>query len=147
MSKQVYIGKVKSDGFDYYKEYAFNERVDFPERLSREVSSHALFDRVNWDVLERKDYRVKRAGYGLSVVKLTKTELIKYLSDPEYKEEINILLSAASVLPDSGEYLLAAYESADPEERDAEDAVEAIETDEAAKARRAAANCFFNRGR
>jgi len=128
MSRQVYIGKVKSDKFDYYNEFGINECTDLPERISNERAHYSLWSDIYRAVFDNVP-NAKNAGYELNVIKLNKNNLIEYLRNPKYKQRpecfsyidkenyeknasdnIEYFLSVANNLPDD-EYLLVAYEA------------------------------------
>ena len=137
MSRQVYIGKVKSDTFDYYIDDNDNR---LPERISDDKSNYVLWNGIYGDVLHHKIPNSKIAGYECNVIKLNKADLLKYLSKPEYRqrpkcfsyldkeiyekhraEEIDYLISVANGLSEQDEYLLVAYEATSLEEWEAEE--------------------------
>ena len=139
MSNRVYIGKIKSDKFDYYKEYGLFERSPLAERISKEVFNFVLSDEIRSAPLKNLP-NAKNAGYEQYVMKFTKDELIQYLSNPIFKqcpacfpyvnkelyeknssEAIDYLLKVAAELPNTEEYLLVAYESTSLEEWELEE--------------------------
>jgi hypothetical protein len=140
MSRQVYIGKVKSDKFDYYKEFGINECSALPERISHEKSHYSLWDDI-YSAAGNNVPNAKNTGYELHVIKFSKEDLINYLNNPKYKqrpecfnyidkeeyekhavEKIEYLLLIANGLAD-GDYLLVAYEGTCMEEFDLEELV------------------------
>ena len=75
MSRQVYIGKVKSNQFDYYKEYKDSEVTPLPERISKEKANYMLWSDI-YSAVFNKIPNAKHAGYELNVIKFNKADLL-----------------------------------------------------------------------
>ena len=140
MSRQVYIGKVRSAEFDYYKKFLPNECSHLPERISDERPNFALWNSIYHDAYDDNVTNAKNAGYELNVIKFSKADMISYLRDPKFiqcpgcfayvgketyekysTEEIEYLISVANNLADDEEYLLVAYEATSLEEYETEE--------------------------
>jgi len=136
MVTEVYIGKVKSDTFD------FDAKGDwagyFPEALCEKQICHELYYDIVGDAREKK-LNAKQVDWGCFVIKLNKADLIAYLDKDKYKnvnsaerrrlkpvidaagtlfcekKQVEYLIDIAKNLSD-GEYVLVALEGISLEE-------------------------------
>jgi hypothetical protein len=151
MSRQVYIGKLRSEHFDHDK--FTGEGI--PEMICKEQPHFVLFGDIVVDAFINRIPNSSIVDPDCCVIKMNKAEMIKYLSKEKYRqrpecfpymekalyerhasEEMDHLLSAADALSDDEEYLLVACDIISSEEWDAE---EYVMPEETAKAMRIAA--------
>ena len=122
----VYIGKVKSDRFNY--DVAGDWNGYSPERLCELQFMHELYFDIVGDVIDKKP-NTKQTDWGCFVIKMNKADLIRYLGKDKYRrrpecfsylekeayekkssEGIDYLISIAEGLSNDEEYLLVALE-------------------------------------
>jgi len=104
MITEVFIGNVKSEKFDYYKEGDWSGY--YPEVISKSTFDRELFS----DIAAEKES--KTVDWGCWVLKLSKNEIINFLNRDKYSnnESAQDLLKIAMTLENDKEYLLVAFE-------------------------------------
>ena len=107
MVTAVYIGKFNSQAFDYNKMGDWNGY--FPEAISPWYYQSCLY----WDIFKASN--VKQTDWGCWVIKMSKDELVVFITDKyrEYASKANDLkemLLFVDTLNDTDEYLLTAIE-------------------------------------
>jgi hypothetical protein len=124
MELRVYISQLKDEEFDYDIKGPAWDLQYAPKAIGYPgVRVDRLFKDIVRKVLDH-DENTKQTDWGTFVIKLTKTELIEFLSKEGYKDtifpnvlhkktpafiDVNTLLDTARKLAD-GEYLLVAQE-------------------------------------
>jgi hypothetical protein len=103
MVKEVYIGNLKSEKFDYDK------IGETPEGSYPEIIGESTYSDLFWDIMEEDK---KQSDWGCWVVKMTKQQIIDFLGKKKYRDysSAKLLLSIAETLDDNKEYLLVALE-------------------------------------
>ena len=118
MMTDTYIGKVKSERFDY--DIDGNWYGYFPEPICfcKETCKGPYCEckakgmRLYWDIVGEvndKKPNTKQTDWGCFVMKMNKADLVEMLSRDKYKREVS-MLNLAKGLPDTEEYLLVALE-------------------------------------
>jgi hypothetical protein len=124
MESRVYISHLKDEEFDYDVKSPAWDLQYAPKSIGYPgVKIDSLFKDIVRMVLDNEE-NTKQTDWGTFVIKLTKTELIEFLSSEGYKNtifpdvlhkktpaslDVNTLLDTAKELAD-GEYLLVAQE-------------------------------------
>jgi len=121
MELRIYISKLKDEDFDYNIENPNGDSQYAPIPISSSVRIDSLY----WNIFHNEN--TKQTDWGTFVIKLTKTDLINFLSHKGYAQsglpdywksmgkempaslDVNTLLDCAKKLED-GEYLLVAQE-------------------------------------
>jgi len=106
MVTEVFIGNVKSAKFDYYEQE--NWHGYYPEVITESGYDSELF----WDIIREDRQRIKQVDWGCWVLKLSKKDIIKFLSRKKYKENSTAqkLIVIANTLEENKDYLLVAFE-------------------------------------
>jgi len=116
MLVKTYIGKVKSDEFDYDLKGNWNGYAPDKICVCRKTECECeVFGTspLYWDIVgnvNRKKPNTKQTDWGCFVMKMSKADLIEMLSQNIYKGKVEKLLSVAKELPDTEKYLLVALE-------------------------------------
>jgi hypothetical protein len=124
MEIQIYISQLKDKEFDYIFENPNGDRQYAPIPISSSVKIDNLYKDIVHKVLDQHE-NTKKTDWGTFVIKLTNTDLIRFLSYEGYSSinklyrslnkkppdslNIDTLLDCAKELAD-GEYLLVAQE-------------------------------------
>jgi hypothetical protein len=124
MEIQIYISHLKDEEFDYNIGNPNGDRQYAPKPISSSVTIDNLYRDIVREVLDQRE-NTKKTDWGTFVIKLTNTDLIKFLSyegyssmnrlyrslnkEPSGSLDIDTLLDCARKLAD-GEYLLVAQE-------------------------------------
>ena len=126
MHTDVYIGKVKSDSFDWDVAGNWNGYMPTPvcvcdwkgrREQGEENACCQCITRASrciyWDIVGAKEQGAswKQTDWGCFTLKMTKAKLVATLSQEKYKNEAEPLLTIAQALPDTEEYLLVALET------------------------------------
>ena len=112
MYLDVYIGKVKSDGFDFDVPGDYNGYMPKPAyEMERPWPTYAGESALFWAVLETSNAR--QLDWGCHAVKMSVPELRAWLSAERWagNECAKVLLSKLDGLDPNGFYLLTAVES------------------------------------
>ena len=116
MLVKTFIGKVKSDTFDYDIKGDWNgyspDKICFCLKTDCECEVYGTSP-LYWDIVGHvidKKPNTKQTDWGSFVMKMSKADLIELLSREEYRGEADKLLSVAQQLPETEEYLLVALE-------------------------------------
>ena len=106
MLTEVFIGKVKSEKFDFDKQGKWSGY--YPEIIE---NSSKYDSELFWDIIGEKP-KTKQVDWGCWVLKLNKTDLVAFLSRDKYQDNPSIafLLDIAKGLNDEEDYLLVAFE-------------------------------------
>jgi len=135
---EVYIGKVKSEKFD------FDAKGDWSGYTPEPLCDLFFCNKLYWDIVSAvngQNPKTKQTDWGCFVIKFSKSELISYLDKDKYKksdkpadslkgfdiyafnattpkdvEASKAFLQVAKGLPDNEEYLLVAIEGISWEE-------------------------------
>lgn len=121
MMSDTYIGRLKSERFDYDVDIKSNTASHFPSpicvcketRKGNYCECSARGMKLYWDIVHEVGERkanTKQTDWGCFVIKLSQPDLVEWLSREKYKGEVDNMLSIAKGLPDTEEYLLVALE-------------------------------------
>ena len=104
MGMLTYVGKVKSETFDYEitKAGGGDHYANFPDRMTPYLTSGGLY----WKIMDHKD--VVQADWGCWVVKMQKEEILEYVLQWGSIEDYKWL---QEFLEYGTDYLLVAYET------------------------------------
>ena len=107
MVTEVFIGEVKSEKFDYNKQ-GRNGHAYYPEVITKSEYDSELF----WDIIREDKEQIKQTDWGCWVLKLSKKDIIAFLSREKYKKNLSAqnLLIVANTLEEDKDYLLVAFE-------------------------------------
>lgn len=105
MITEVFIGNLKSEKFDYDKIGEDPVNGTYPEVIGKSTYDSDLF----WDIM--KEDKIQ-SDWGCWVVKLTKEQIISFLSQEKYHDNNSAkhLSDIAKTLDNNKEYLLVAFE-------------------------------------
>jgi len=116
MLVKTYIGRVKSDEFDYDIKGNWNgyspDKICLCMKTECECEVFGTFP-LYWDIVGNvihKKPNTKQTDWGSFVMKMSKADLIEMLNQETYKGKAEKLLNVAKELPDTEEYLLVALE-------------------------------------
>lgn len=112
MFLDVFIGRVKSDKFDFDVLGNYNGYMPEPAyEIERPWPTYPGERDIFWAILDES--KAKKLDWGCSAVKMTVEELHAWLSATRWKGNVcaQVLLSRLPELDSSSEYLLVAAES------------------------------------